>query len=191
MPSKSENQTSHNLPDTDPIVDEASHLTLANLLNPSRVVCNVTARSKKHCLEIISRLLTNEQDSVTYSEVFETMFQRERLGSTSLGKGFALPHGRVSDLETSIGAFLMLTTPIDFDIDGEDNVDMIFALAVPENSEDEHLKDLSAIAKLLSSTDVRKHVGNITSSTKLYEALMELSRQAAGTPLSSENQVTQ
>ena len=185
MPGKVENPITHNPSDGVAPVDQASQFELADLLAPSRVVCNITARSKKHCLEIIARLLTNDEDSLTYAEVFETIYQRERLGSTSLGKGFALPHGRVSDLEESIGAFIMLTTPIDFDLDGEDHVDMIFALAVPENSDSEHLKDLSAIAHLLSSTDVRKHVGNITSSTKLYEALMELSLQASTIPPAS------
>lgn len=177
MPGKPENPILPDEPEGDVTAELASACTLANLLSPARVACNITARSKKHSLEIVSRLLTNEQDSLTYAEVFDSIYQRERLGSTSLGKGFALPHGRVADLDTSIGAFLMLTKPIDFDLDGEGDVDMIFALAVPIESDNEHLNNLSTIANLLSNTDVRKHVGAIKSSAELYEALLNLSAQ--------------
>ncbi|MEM7083536.1 MAG: PTS sugar transporter subunit IIA [Pseudomonadota bacterium] len=153
----------------------ASVTTLANLISPERVLCNVTARSKKHCLEIIARLLTNDQDSLTESEVFDTIYQREKLGSTGLGEGFALPHGRVEDLEESVGAFLMLTEPVDFDLEGGEGVDMIFALAVPTDSAEEHLKDLSSIAQLLANTDVRGKVSHLVSSIDIHDALIELS----------------
>lgn len=179
MPGKLTNPISPDESDVGLPAEEVSEYSLANLLAPGRVACNVTARGKKHCLEIVSRLLTNDAASLTYSEVFETIYQRERLGSTSLGEGFALPHGRVADLENSIGAFLMLTKPIDFDVDGEAEVDMVFALAVPENSDEAHLQDLSAIANLLSRTNVRERVGGVTSSVALHEALLELSRETA------------
>ena len=176
MPGKLKNPISPEVSEAETPAEVASANALASLLDPTRVACNVTARSKKHCLEIISRLLTNDQDSLHYSEIFDAIYQRERLGSTGLGQGFALPHGRVGNLDSSIGAFLMLTTPIDFDQDIEGDVDMIFALAVPSDSDEDHLGDLSAIAQLLSSTNLREQVGSITSSTKLYEALIELSK---------------
>ncbi|MFK8030239.1 MAG: PTS sugar transporter subunit IIA [Gammaproteobacteria bacterium] len=175
MPGKPENQTSYDEPDGSSDVDTASVTTLANLLTPERVLCNVTARSKKHCLEIVARLLTNDQDSLTEAEVFDTIYQREKLGGTGLGEGFALPHGRVEELEHSVGAFLMLTQPIDFDLEGDEGVDMIFAMAVPENSDEQHLKDLSAIAQLLANTDVRGKVSHLVSSTDIHQALIELS----------------
>ncbi|NNF15358.1 MAG: PTS transporter subunit EIIA [Gammaproteobacteria bacterium] len=179
MPGKLINRILPDDPDAGQPAEDASDYSLADLLAPGRVACNVTARGKKHCLEIVSRLLTNNSESLTYSEVFDTIYQRERLGSTSLGEGFALPHGRVADLDHSIGAFLMLTSPIDFDLDGEGEVDMVFALAVPAESDEAHLKDLSEIAKILSRTNIREHVGGITSSVALYEALLELSRETA------------
>ena len=181
MPRKLERQTLGDEHTGEP-AEDAGECTLANLLEPGRVACNITARSKKHCLEIVSRLLTNDTDTLTYAEVFETIYQRERLGSTSLGEGFALPHGRVDDLDTSIGAFLMLTKPIDFDLDGESEVDMVFALAVPKDSTEAHLQDLSAIANLLSSTDVRGSVGDIRGSRDLYAALLKLSEQSRQQP---------
>jgi PTS system nitrogen regulatory IIA component len=173
MPGKPEKPISNDEPDGTSVAESASATTLADLITPERVLCNVTARSKKHSLEIVARLLTNDQDSLTEAEVFDTIYQRENLGGTGLGKGFALPHGRVEDLEHSVGAFLMLTQPVDFEA-GE-GVDMIFALAVPLNSNEEHLKDLSAIANLLSNTDVRGKVSHLISSRDIHKALIELS----------------
>ncbi len=175
MPRKQEKPTSVDEPDGTSDIESASATTLADLITPERVLCNVTARSKKHSLEIVSRLLTNDQDSLTQAEVFDTIYQRENLGSTGLGKGFALPHGRVDDLEFSVGAFLMLTQPIDFDLESGEGVDMIFALAVPKDSNEQHLQDLSAIAQLLANTDVREQVNHLVSSQEIYHALIDLS----------------
>lgn len=175
MPRKQEKPISDDEPPGASEQEPASETTLADLLTPQRVLCNVTARSKKHCLEIVARLLTNDQDSLTEVEVFDTIYQREQLGSTGLGKGFALPHGRVEDLEHTVGAFLMLTEPVDFDLEGGEGVDMIFALAVPIDSNEQHLKDLSAIAQLLGNTDVRGKVGHLISSREIHKALIELS----------------
>lgn len=186
MPRKLEKTSTSNAATALDVQDDeeipSSHYTLANLLAPERVLCNVTARSKKHSLEIVSRLLTNEEDALTYTEVFNTIYQREKLGSTCLGSGFALPHGRVEQLDGSIGAFLMLTRPVDFDLEGDNGVDMIFALAVPEDSDEEHLQDLSAIAQLLSNTDVRGRVGSLRNTTAVYNALMELAKEAEESP---------
>lgn len=176
MPRKQEKTTSDDEPSGVSEHVTASATTLADLLAPERVLCNVTARSKKHCLEIVARLLTNDQDTLTEVEVFDTIYQREKLGGTGLGKGFALPHGRVEDLEHSVGAFLMLTEPVDFDLEDGEGVDMIFALAVPIDSNEEHLKDLSAIAQLLANTDVRGKIGHLISSREIHKALIELSR---------------
>lgn len=175
MPRKQENPISYDEPDGSSEIEEASATTLANLLTPQRVLCNVTARSKKHCLEIAARLLTNDHESLTEAEVFDTMYQREKLGGTGLGEGFALPHGRVQELERSVGAFIKLTQPIDFDLEGGEGVDMVFALAVPQDSDEQHLSDLSAIAQLLANTDVRSKVGHLISSTEIHHALIELS----------------
>ncbi len=175
MPRKQEKLISDDEPDGSSDVESASATTLADLITPERVLCNVTARSKKHCLEIVARLLTNDQDSLTEAEVFDTIYQREKLGGTGLGEGFALPHGRVEDLEHSVGAFLMLTQPVDFDLEGDEGVDMIFALAVPKDSNEQHLQDLSAIAQLLAGTDVRGKVSHLVSGLDVHKALIELS----------------
>ena len=173
MPRKLEKPISNDEPDGASSAESASVTTLADLITPERVLCNVTARSKKHSLEIVARLLTNDQDSLTEAEVFDTIYQRENLGGTGLGKGFALPHGRVEDLEHSVGAFLMLTQPVDFE--GDEGVDMIFALAVPTDSNEQHLKELSAIAQLLANTDVRGKISHLVSSRDVHKALIELS----------------
>lgn len=175
MPRKQEKLSSNDEPHGASEVEMASVTSLADLLTPERVLCNVTARSKKHSLEIVSRLLTNDQDSLTQAEVFDTIYQRENLGGTGLGEGFALPHGRVDDLEHSVGAFLMLAQPIDFDLESGEGVDMIFALAVPNESNEQHLHDLSAIAQLLANTDVRGQVSHLVSSLEIYNVLIDLS----------------
>ncbi len=146
-------------------------MAIAALLDPDRVVIDVEARSKKHALEILSELLVGSDDTLDPTRVFDHLVERERLGSTGLGDGVALPHGRVAGIEETVGAVLRLSEGVDFDSPDGDLVTLIFGLVLPEECADDHLKDLAAIAGLLSDDDVRRQLYDIDTSAGVFELL--------------------
>ena len=125
-------------------------MDLGSLIDTERVRCDVEARSKKHALEILSEMLSKGEPTLAAQGVFDSLVQRERLGSTAVGSGAAIPHGRLPDIGETRVALLRLSEPIDFDaVDGEP-VQLIFGLVIPdEGSDEEHLELLSSIATLL------------------------------------------
>jgi PTS system nitrogen regulatory IIA component len=135
-------------------------MNISELLNQERVSCCPQVGSKKRLLENISELLAGNLPQLSRNKIFDSLISREKLGSTGLGKGVAIPHGRLTALERPMCAFIKLDQPVEFDaIDGQP-VDLVFALIVPENSTEEHLQILSVIATLFSSpkfcSDIRE-----------------------------------
>ncbi|TCK17555.1 phosphotransferase IIA-like nitrogen-regulatory protein PtsN [Thiogranum longum] len=126
---------------------------IAKLLDPERIACQQEGSSKKRALETLSKLLASGLPDFTDGEIFDSLIGRERLGSTGLGKGVALPHGRMSGLDTPIAALLTLEKGIDYDAIDNQPVDLLFALLVPEESTDEHLKILALLAEMFSNAD--------------------------------------
>jgi PTS system nitrogen regulatory IIA component len=125
-------------------------MQISNILTKERMLCHVQATSKKRALEYFSKLLATETLSLTSHEIFDSLLARERLGSTSLGKGIAIPHARVAQSHVTLAAFLQLEKGIDFDAIDKQPVDLLFALMVPENSTEEHLKLLAQLAAMFS-----------------------------------------
>jgi PTS system nitrogen regulatory IIA component len=126
-------------------------MNISELLIQERVSCCPQVGSKKRLLEHISELLAKNAPQLSRNEIFDSLISREKLGSTGLGKGVAIPHGRLSALKRPVCAFIKLDQPIEFDaLDGQP-VDLVFALIVPENSTDDHLQILAGIAALFSS----------------------------------------
>lgn len=125
-------------------------MQINDLFHPARIACKQNCTSKKRSLEILSRLLADSTPDLTEGEIFDSMIGRERLGSTGLGKGVALPHGRIKGLTRPLGALLTLEQGIDFDAIDKQPVDLLFALLVPEESTEEHLQILAALAGLFS-----------------------------------------
>ena len=148
-------------------------MNLSELLNPDRVRHNIEAGSKKAALENLSGLLAHDCASVTVQEVFNTLVNREKLGSTGLGRGAAIPHGRLGNLEKPVAAVLHLKEAVDFDAQDGQPVNLIFGLLVPEESTDEHLHILAGIAELLSREGF---VETLTSSGSAAELLQLLTR---------------
>lgn len=147
-------------------------MNLEHLVKSDSVLCNAHARSKKHCLEILSELLARSNPDVANEEIFSKLIERERLGCTSLARGVAFPHCRVSGASDSTGALIKLSTPVDFDsIDGEE-VDLVFGLMVPNEVYDRHLADVSQITEFLNDEALRARLRNATTSSSLYEALL-------------------
>jgi PTS system nitrogen regulatory IIA component len=126
-------------------------MQISTLLNTDTVASGAQIASKKRLLEFVSDMLAKNAGGVQPRRIFESLVSRERLGSTGLGGGVAIPHGRVKDGHTTIGAFVQLEKPIDYDAVDRQPVDLVFALLVPMESTQEHLEILSRLAELFSS----------------------------------------
>ncbi len=146
-------------------------MLLSDLLSPERIRCNVHSSSKKRLLETISKEIARNSDNLSKREIFESLCARERLGSTGLGNGVAIPHGRVKGSQDIEAAFICLKKPIPFDaIDGEP-VDLLFAMTVPESCTEDHLKLLAQVAELFSDPDLLKKLREAHSPGKLLQLL--------------------
>jgi PTS system nitrogen regulatory IIA component len=147
-------------------------MNIADLLTPERVVCNRDIGSKKRMLELLGELIASDQTEFSNRDIFDSLIGRERLGSTGLGHGVALPHGRLSQSRQAIGAFVKLDKGIDFDAIDKQPVDLIFGLLVPEHFTDEHLKILAYLADMFSDQTFCKQLRAIESDQKLFEQLV-------------------
>ena len=140
------------------------------IISPESIDCNVEALSKKRALERLSELISSSESSLSASEVFESLLARERLGATGLGHGVAIPHGRVKNTDHILGAFIKLKSGVDFDAIDNQPVDLLFALLVPEESTDEHLQVLAALASMFNDESFRETLRHATTP----EALLAL-----------------
>jgi len=140
------------------------------LVSPSRVLCNVHARNKKHSLEIMSELLSSPNPDIANEDIFSKLIARERLGCTSLGKGIAFPHCRIPGIQNNCGALMKLSQPVDFDSADGVSVDLIFGLILPTELNDRHYTDISMITELLNTDALIAKLRSTKSSSALYEA---------------------
>ena len=147
-------------------------VTLDQILAPERVCSNVPAASRKRTLEVLGQVLASADPSLSAQAIFDRLVARERLGSTGLGEGCALPHARVPGLGRILAAFLRLRRGVDFDSPDHEPVDLIFGLLVPEESTDEHLEILAAIARVFSDEQVRSSIRSAEESTQIREVLV-------------------
>lgn len=125
-------------------------MNVMDLLETSRIATGVAGTSKKRALEALSELLSEGLDTLPATQVFSKLIARERLGSTGLGHGVAIPHARVEDLQEARGALIHLSDPVDFEALDQQPVDLLFALLVPEHFTDEHLQILASLADMFS-----------------------------------------
>jgi PTS system nitrogen regulatory IIA component len=146
-------------------------MLLEEIIKPDRVLCNAHARSKKHCLEILSELLVRSNPDIASEDTFEGLIERERLGCTSLDQGVAFPHCRVDGLDASVGALIKLSEPVEFDAPDGEAVDLIFGLMVPTDVAEQDHANISGIAELLGDRELRTRLRAATSSNDLYEIL--------------------
>ena len=128
---------------------------LTNLLHASQVLLDFDASSKKRVFEQAGLLFENHL-GMARSVVFDSLFAREKLGSTGLGQGIAIPHGRIKGLKQAAGAFLRLATPVPFDSPDGRPVNLLFILLVPEQATEEHLQILSELAQRFSERPFRE-----------------------------------
>lgn len=128
---------------------------VSELLQRADVLCDVDAGSKKRLFELAGQLF-QDTHGVGADQVFDSLFSREKLGSTALGFGIAIPHGRLKGLQDAACACLRLKAPIDFDAPDNLPVDLLFILLVPEAATDLHLQILGELAQMFSEKDMRE-----------------------------------
>ena len=148
-------------------------MNLTDLLMTDRVSYRDDLGSKKRLLEYVSELLAGSSPELRQNEIFDALINREKLGSTGLGKGVAIPHGRIASLERPVCAFVRLATPVDFDATDGQPVDLIFTLLVPEDSTEEHLQVLSTIAEIFSNAGISMALRQCDTDSCLLEQLCQ------------------
>lgn len=156
-------------------------MNIGLLLSPEHVRFGGHATSKKRSLELLAELLAGEEGSgPTRRAIFDSLIGRERLGSTGLGRGVALPHARLGSLDAPVAAMLNLDMGVDFDAIDRQPVDLLFALLVPEHSTDEHLRILATLAEMFSDTTFCNSLRAAGSDQALYDTVNR--RLVDGTP---------
>lgn len=148
-------------------------MLIEEIIKPDGVLCNATARSKKHCLEILSELLVRSIPEISSDVIFRCLNDRERLGCTSLDKGAAFPHCRANDIESSTAALIKLSEPIEFDAADGEPVDIIFGMMVPTELDDGDFADIKMVTTMLADEALRGRLRSTNSSSDLYKALLD------------------
>jgi PTS system nitrogen regulatory IIA component len=128
-------------------------MTISALLSPQKIFIDTEVTSKKKLLELIANIVA-DRSQLGQSIIYNNLLNRERLGSTGLGRGFAVPHARVPDLDKTVGCFFRLNEPVNFDSPDNLPVDLVFTIIIPQEATEEHLLILSALAKIFSQEEV-------------------------------------
>ena len=145
---------------------------LASILPSAQVLVNVDVSSKKRAFEEVG-LLFEELHGLSRAVITDSLFARERLGSTSLGHGVAIPHGRIKGLKAPMASLLQLAKPIGFDAPDDQPVSLLIFLLVPETATQKHLEILSEIAEMLSDTALRERLMHTHDATALHQLVAD------------------
>ncbi|ACP23819.1 predicted phosphotransferase system, phosphoenolpyruvate-dependent sugar EIIA 2 [Sinorhizobium fredii NGR234] len=147
-------------------------MALAGLLHQNAIIPAMRANSKKQLLlELAAK--ASKLTGLPEREIFDVILQRERLGSTGVGNGIAIPHGKLGNLSSLVGIFARLDTPVDFEALDDQPVDLVFLLLAPEGAGADHLKALSRIARVLRDHDMVTRIRATDSASAIYMLLNE------------------
>jgi len=141
----------------------------------------VLFNSKKRILQYIAELAQHAQPPLDETVVFEALQAREKLGSTGIGGGIAIPHGKIKDLSAPVLIFVVSKDTVQFDAIDKQPVDIFCGILIPENQCQTHLSTLSGIARMLSQKDFTRKLRNATSDDELYQLLVNQAEATAGT----------
>jgi PTS system nitrogen regulatory IIA component len=147
-------------------------MEIADLLSPDAVLAHVKATTKKQVLQEMAHkaaLLTKLPER----RIFDTLVEREKLGSTGMGQGIAIPHGRIAGIEKMTGLFAQLDHPVDFDSMDDQPVDLVFLLLAPEGAGADHLKALARVSRLLRNQAVCEKLRAAPQAATLFALLTE------------------
>jgi PTS system nitrogen regulatory IIA component len=145
-------------------------MTISALLSPQRIFLDTEISSKKKLLELIANIVA-DQTQMPESAIYNNLLNRERLGSTGLGHGFAVPHARVENLDKTIGCLFRLKEPVNFESPDNQPVDLVFTIIIPQEATEEHLIILSSLASIFSQTDVCEAIRGATSRDEIAQII--------------------
>ncbi|MDX6751110.1 PTS IIA-like nitrogen regulatory protein PtsN [Geminicoccaceae bacterium 1502E] len=145
-------------------------IDLADLLTPERVLLELRGGSKRQVLQTLSTA-ASEATGVDAEQILEALQQREKLGTTGLGEGIAIPHAKIDELPALVGFFARLAKPVDFDALDDEPVDLVFLLLAPEEAGADHLKALARIARILRDPELCAALRRESDPRKVLELL--------------------
>lgn len=147
-------------------------MNISELLKPTAVIASLKAQGKKHLLQELSARAAHVA-RLPERKIFETLMERERLGTTGVGQGIAIPHGRLADIGEIVGVFARLEMPIDYDAVDNQPVDLVFMLLAPEGAGADHLKALARVSRLLRNQSATEKLRAAKSAEALYAILTD------------------
>lgn len=147
-------------------------MEIADLIGPTSVIADLRATSKKQALQELAERAA-QITGLHERQIFDVLLERERLGTTGVGNGIAIPHGKLAGLKKLHGVFARLSTPIDFEAIDERPVDLIFLLLAPETAGADHLKALARVSRLLRDQSICEKLRKTDSADALYILLTE------------------
>jgi nitrogen PTS system EIIA component len=153
-------------------------MDLADLIDPEAVIPSLKAKNKKQALHDMAQR-ASALTRIDTRDIFDVLIQRERLGSTGIGRGIAIPHGRLGALPSIVSVFARLEEPIEFDALDNEPVDLIFLLLAPEHAGADHLKALARISRLLREPSNIERLRASRDRAALYSVLTEPAVHAA------------
>jgi nitrogen PTS system EIIA component len=145
---------------------------ISRLLPVANVTLDLDVTSKKRVFEHVGQLFEN-QLGIGHTQVFDALFARERLGSTGMGHGIAIPHGRIKGLRDAAGSFVRTHAPIPFEAPDSQPVNLIFVLLVPEKATDLHLRILSELAQMFSDKEIRAQLATLPDAASVQRVIAE------------------
>lgn len=153
-------------------------MQVSDLVSPRAVLCGAKASSKKQALQEIAHRAADAY-GLEVRTVFEGLLAREKLGSTAMGNGVAIPHARLAGLKNILGVFAQLDRPVDFEAADGQGVDLIFALLAPQDAGADHLRALAKVSRLMRDAGVRAKLRQTDSEDALYALVTDLSTSRA------------
>ena len=157
---------------------EKDHMELGDLITPEAVIPTLAARYKKQVLQDLAERAA-ALTKLNAADIYETLLQRERLGTTAMGRGIAIPHGKIPRLSRLFGLAARLDKPVDFEALDNQPVDIVFLLLAPEGAGADHLKALARVARVLRESGTRDRIRAARDASAIYAVLNEASKPQA------------
>lgn len=148
-------------------------VSIQSILSPELAICGLPGSSKKKVLEEIAQRIAQQHPDINENTIFNSLIGRERLGSTGIGQGIAIPHCRLENCQEVIGALLTLDQKVPFDSIDNEPVDLLFVLIVPQEATSEHLELLSQLAEMFNNAELCRKLRECKNNESLYNAIIE------------------
>ena len=146
-------------------------MQIKDFISEQGIIFSPSVSSKKRALEVLSETIAHQDSNLNKNKVLDALLAREKLGSTGLGNGIAIPHCRIESLENIYVSVLKLDEGIDYEASDDHVVDFLFCLVVPEDANEDHLELLASLAELLDNKQLRQSIQDSSNATELYQIL--------------------